>query len=542
MAGDRDRQAAGPGDQGTGSECFVLEQGFDVGSLYALRAAVAAHAAKAGLSRQRVYDVTAAAHELAANAVMHGAGRGRVRLWAGGQFLCCQVSDDGQPGVAVPWPAEHGHGLWLVGQVADQLSIDHGPAGTTVTAQFLLRPVNNCPNPLQCVLMVAEAQQLRILLVEDDDGDALLIEELLTEAGAAVEVQRARLLADATELVHDAACVLLDLGLPDSQGLDGLRGLLKQEPDAAVVVLTGLADEHLGAEAVRAGAQDYLVKGEVTGKLLHRVIRYAMERRRWDEAQRQLHIARVSAQENARLERGLLPSPVLDDERLAVSTRYRVGGNQRLVGGDFYDLVQTPDGWVHVLIGDVCGRGPSQAALGVCLRVAWRALVLAGRPSADVLSAVQLVLKHEQQEEAMFATVCMVSVAPDRHSGILRLAGHPGPLLVTPERITELTAPTCLPPGFNETGDWPAREVKLGDQWSLLLYTDGLIEGRVGQGPQRLGTEGLMDLVRDALGGPPLDAGRVTGDTLLNDLIDEVRSLNGGDLDDDLAVLVLGYS
>jgi serine phosphatase RsbU (regulator of sigma subunit) len=152
------------------------------------------------------------------------------------------------------------------------------------------------------------------------------------------------------------------------------------------------------------------------------------------------------------------------------------------------------------------------------------------------------VLKHEQQEEAMFATVCMVSVAPDRHSGILRLAGHPGPLLVTPERITELTAPTCLPPGFNETGDWPAREVKLGDQWSLLLYTDGLIEGRVGQGPQRLGTEGLMDLVRDALGGPPLDAGRVTGDTLLNDLIDEVRSLNGGDLDDDLAVLVLGYS
>ena len=286
-------------------------------------------------------------------------------------------------------------------------------------------------------------EQIRVLLVEDDDGDAFLVEELLREAGGGVEVQRARLLADARKPIHDAACVLLDLGLPDSQGLDGLRWLLRERPDVAVVVLTGLADEYLGEQAVKAGAQDYLVKGDVSGKLLLRVIRYAMERRRWDEAQRQLQVARLSADENARLERGLLPSPVLDDPRLSVSTRYRPGGQQRLLGGDFYDVVQTPDGWVHALIGDVCGRGPAEAALGVCLRVAWRALVLAGRQPADVLSAVQLVLRHEQQVEAMFATACMFSVAPDRRSGIVRLAGHPAPLLVTPGRITELPRTSC---------------------------------------------------------------------------------------------------
>jgi len=141
MTGDRDPQAVGPGDQGTASTGFTaLEQEFDVSSLYALRAAVAAHAAKAGLSRQQVYDVTAAAHELAANAVLHGAGRGRVRLWTSGQFLYCQVTDDGHGGVGAVWPAEHGHGLWLVGQVASQLSIDHSPAGTTVTARFLFSP------------------------------------------------------------------------------------------------------------------------------------------------------------------------------------------------------------------------------------------------------------------------------------------------------------------------------------------------------------------------------------------------------------------
>jgi serine phosphatase RsbU (regulator of sigma subunit) len=390
--------------------------------------------------------------------------------------------------------------------------------------------------------MTASTEQVRILLIEDDDGDAFLVEELLHEAGTGALVQRARRLAEARKLLPDAACVLLDLGLPDSQGLDGVRWLLKQHPEAAVVVLTGVSDEYLGAEAVRAGAQDYLVKGNVTGQMLHRVIRYAMERRRWDEARQQLQAAQLSAQENARLERGLLPSPVVDDPRVSVAARYRAGGRQRLLGGDFYDLVEAPDGWVHALIGDVCGHGPAEAALGVCLRVAWRTLVLAGHPAQDVLSTVQLVLRHEQQEDAMFATVCMLSVAPGRRSGIMRLAGHPAPLLVTPDKIIELSVPTCPPVGLNDLGNWPGCEVELGDCWALLMYTDGLIEGRINRGPYRLGTEGLMALLQDALGAAPFDVGRVSDEALLGRLIDQVRDLNTGDLNDDIAILGFGYA
>src|SRR5580692_5377914 len=169
--------------------------------------------------------------------------------------------------------------------------------------------------------------QVQVLLVEDDDG-------------AAVVVRRARSLVQAKDLVSGVACVLLDLGLPDSQGLNGLRQLLQLEPEAAIVVLTGEASEHLGQQAVRAGAQDYLVKGEVDGPMLDRVIRYAVERRRATEAQRELHVAKIQAQENARLERGLLPSPLLADARLSVSARCLAGGQQRLLGGDFYDVVE----------------------------------------------------------------------------------------------------------------------------------------------------------------------------------------------------------
>ena len=383
----------------------------------------------------------------------------------------------------------------------------------------------------------ARDDQVQVLLVEDDDGDAVLVGELLREVGAAVVVRRARSLVQAKNLVSGAACVLLDLGLPDSQGLNGLRQLLQLEPEAAIVVLTGESSEHLGELAVRAGAQDYLVKGEVAGHMLNRVIRYAVERRRAEEAQRALHVAQILAQENARLERGLLPSPLLTDTRLSVSARCLPGGQQHLLGGDFYDVVETSDGWVHALIGDVCGRGPAEAALGVCLRVAWRTLVLAGRPAEEILSTLSELLEHERQDDTMFATLCMTSVHPDRTTGWIRMAGHLPPLLVSRGGVAELPSRPAAPLGLSEMRDWPGIPIRLDGSWSILLYTDGLIEGRIGKGSERLGSEGLMDLIRDALGGPDQP-----GEELLDRVIDRVRELNGGDLDDDLAVLALGFS
>src|SRR5271170_5945505 len=82
-----------PGDPGP----QILDQAFDAGSLYALRAAVAAHATQAGLPPGRADDLVIAVHELASNAVRHGAGHGRLRIWRSDQALHCEISDDGLP-------------------------------------------------------------------------------------------------------------------------------------------------------------------------------------------------------------------------------------------------------------------------------------------------------------------------------------------------------------------------------------------------------------------------------------------------------------
>jgi serine phosphatase RsbU (regulator of sigma subunit) len=343
-------------------------------------------------------------------------------------------------------------------------------------------------------------------------------------------------------LLSTVSCVLLDLELPDSRGLQGVRQLQEQRPDLAVVVLTGIADEHLGQAAVGAGAQDYLVKGQVDGLLLQRVVRYAVERSRAEEAHRQLREARLYAAENSRLERGLLPSPLISDRRLSVAARYRSGGQQMLLGGDFYDVVEARDGWAHALVGDVCGRGPDEAALGVCLRVAWRTMILAGRPMDETLAAVEQVLECERQQERMFTTACVLSVAPDRATGRLYLAGHPPPLLLPAAgEVRELTAPACLPLGIGPTARWEGAEVALGTEWSVLIYTDGLIEGRIGDGADRLGGDGLIKLTAGLLDGEQGRSRRARDERLLDALVERVRELNGGELNDDLAALAVGW-
>jgi serine phosphatase RsbU (regulator of sigma subunit) len=328
--------------------------------------------------------------------------------------------------------------------------------------------------------------------------------------------------------------VLLDLDLPDASGLAALHRLKADHSDLAVLVLTGLDDEQRGIEAVAAGAQDYLVKGQIDGQGLARAVRYAVERRRADEARQQLELARLHAEENVRLERGLLPAPLVSDPELTLSAHYRPGRRRALLGGDFYDAVQAPDGAVHAVIGDVSGHGPDAAALGVCLRIAWRTMVLGGRAPDALLPTLQLVHGHERHFTWMFTTLCMVTIAPDRRSVSVRRAGHPAPLLLAGGEIAKLeSGPVDPPVGVVEDGRWQSHTHPLPERWGLLLYTDGLIEGRTGPGPARLGEQGLMEMVRSELGRG--EHGLVAA------LVERAEDLNGGPLLDDVAAVLVQW-
>ncbi|MFI5492458.1 PP2C family protein-serine/threonine phosphatase [Actinoplanes sp. NPDC051859] len=376
-------------------------------------------------------------------------------------------------------------------------------------------------------------ERLRILLVEDDEGDAFLVRELLAEAGASFDLQIATSLREAQTMMRGVQCVLLDLGLPDAEGIDGLRKLLAVAGSAAVCVLTGRSDEHLGAQAVAEGAQDYLVKGQVDGVLLSRSLRYAVERKRADENTQRLREAELRQAESARLERGLLPQPLMKTTDVAVHTFYRSGRALGLLGGDFFDVVQVGYDKLHVIVGDVCGHSVDEAALGVELRVAWRALVLAGVPEEQVLAALEQVLMSERRAREVFATVAMVSLDLPGKRATVRLAGHPPPVLLSGGQAMAVTARTGIVLGVRPTPT-PATDLEFtGDDWSLLMYTDGLIEGHTGAGNERLDVEGLCGLLAEpAARSVPLPA-------LPAWLVGRAEQANGGPLADDVAMLLI---
>jgi len=148
-----------------GGGVTVLDREFSASSLSGLRAAVLESASAAGLHDDRAIDVMLAMHELAANVIRHGAGRGRLLMEVTPGALRCQVSDTDSAGTgsagtgsapgdvaggltldglaagsapAASWPVEHGHGLWLVRLTADRVQVSSGPAGSVVSVVFTL--------------------------------------------------------------------------------------------------------------------------------------------------------------------------------------------------------------------------------------------------------------------------------------------------------------------------------------------------------------------------------------------------------------------
>ncbi|MCE9614216.1 MAG: response regulator [Lentisphaerae bacterium] len=196
-------------------------------------------------------------------------------------------------------------------------------------------------------------QRLNVLVVEDNDGDARLLQEALREAAPTpVTMSRTTSLKAARDYlaVQTPDAILLDLHLPDSQGLDTLRRLAQETPRTPIIVLTGLNDESVAAQALREGAQDYLLKGELETRLLLRAIRYAMERK-----------------ENAVVLRDV-------QEQLLQAQRMEAVG--RLAGGiahDFNNLLTVIQGYARLLLDTLPAHNATRHDISAIAQAADRA-------------------------------------------------------------------------------------------------------------------------------------------------------------------------
>jgi serine phosphatase RsbU (regulator of sigma subunit) len=214
----------------------------------------------------------------------------------------------------------------------------------------------------------------------------------------------------------------------------------------------------------------------------------------------------------------------------------------------------------------VCGHGPDEAALGVNLRIAWRAMVLNGADDDQLLPTLSRLLVHERDRTGIFATLALLTIDPRLRSARLRLAGHPPPILVPPDDAPRPLPTTRLgrPIGIVLDDHWGVLDVPLPDRWALLLYTDGLVEGRPHEVPAAdeaddhvLDTSGLLAVLDECIAAGHTDApeenpvtktsdpdGTVPPwhgepDRLLDDVLGRVRGRTEERTDDVAAVLLV---
>jgi serine phosphatase RsbU (regulator of sigma subunit) len=250
------------------------------------------------------------------------------------------------------------------------------------------------------------------------------------------------------------------------------------------------------------------------------------------EAQTAQHAQAEVAGLHDALERQLVPPAHVERPDLEIITRYVPSEGRLRLGGDFVDVMSLPRDGLALILGDVSGHGPAAAALGATLRATWQGLVLSGADRATIRATLDATMNRERRDEDSFATACLAWI--DRVGDWDRLhvlnIAHPPPLLVG-EEVAPLAAPPSLPMGVGGETRWEPVIVTLTPPWTLVFYTDGLIEGRATPASSdRLGEHGLISLLRGLrpLGEPAVDA-----------LLAQVEAANGHPMDDDMAVVVV---
>jgi serine phosphatase RsbU (regulator of sigma subunit) len=337
-------------------------------------------------------------------------------------------------------------------------------------------------------------ERVRILLVEDDPDDVYVMQNLLGDCWhGPFELVNVELLSVAIERCQEERfdVVLLDLGLPDSNGLETFFSIYAHAGDVPIVVLSGLSDERAAVKAVQAGAQDYLVKGQLTDRLLIRSLRYAIERGRRHHAEDAMRDTSEEFRAAGEIQQRLYPSraPVLEGFEIA-GALYPA----KATAGDYFDYIPMLDGCLGVVVGDVSSHGMGPALVMSETRACLRTLAQGHSDVGEILTRANRVLAADSSE-LHFVTLAMARLDPRSRTMVYASAGQRGYLL-HPGFDAAILDSTSLPLGIREDTVVPSSQVynlRVGDL--VTFFTDGVVEAE-SPGLVRFGFSRALQTIR----------------------------------------------
>ena len=319
-----------------------------------------------------------------------------------------------------------------------------------------------------------EGDSVPILIVEDSPTVAKLTEYWLIQGlPHPLDLHHATSVSSTLEILGRVKfqAIILDLNLPDSQGLETFLQIQAAVPQIPIVILSAEADEEVAVEAVSRGAQDYVVKSNGNTNVLARPVRYALERSRRQHAESELKESERQMFVAASIQQQLLPTS-------APKCGMDIVGRCQpadITGGDFFDYICFPDGTLGIVIGDVSGHGLPAALMMIETRAVLRALTRTFSDAAEILFHANAVISPDLRDR--FVSVFLAIFAADGRSYHYASAGHPS-FIVKSSGETEMLAATTTPLGITLPPADVAPSVHHGfhEGDALVLFTDGLTE------------------------------------------------------------------
>jgi sigma-B regulation protein RsbU (phosphoserine phosphatase) len=393
---------------------------------------------------------------------------------------------------------------------------------------------------------------LRVLVIEDNLVDARLIQIMVSDAGGqAFEIHRADRLSTALQRLGSEkfGMVLLDLSLPDSHGLSTFARVHQEFPTIPIIVMSGLDDERVAVNAVHEGAQDYLVKGQVSGPLLVRAMRYAMERKRTSDQlagyaeELRARNAQMEADFNMarEIQQVFLPQQYPTFPRAATREESALQFFHRYipaaaVGGDFFNVFPLNNTTAGVFICDVMGHGMRAALVTAILRGLVEQLIPvtwdAGKLLTEVNRSLHTILRRTDQPMMSTAFYMVIDCAKTEFQ--FACAGHPSPLRVRRQQSTVESLKSIDPrhgPALGLFGQsiYPTCTCPIDAGDVVLLFTDGLYEANSKTG-EEYGVDRLLGAVRQRTLLPL--------PKLFDDVLQNVREFTGAaEFEDDVCLL-----
>ena len=391
------------------------------------------------------------------------------------------------------------------------------------------------------------AWPMHVLLVEDSPTDELLVRATLgAVAGVKCGVTAVSYLSMALRRVKEERfdVILLDLGLPDAQGLETFARMHGAARDVPIIVLSGLGDDEVAVQAVQRGAQDFLPKSQMNGDILLRAIRYAIERHHAQEEREryalELQVKNQELLEELKMAReiqqALLPHQYphffADQHSLHFAHYYRPAA---ALSGDFFSVLRLSENQAGVLICDVMGHGVRAALIGTLARgLVDQFMPVASRPG-EFLSSLNHELSETFKQAGItaFATAFYYVADLATHQLSYANAGHPNALILRRDdgvvdwlRVNGHHKP---PLGMLDHINYPSFHSTLASHDSIVLFTDGLYEAENAAGEQ-FGRDRLMDAVAQRM--------QLPCDEMLNALVGESQKFAGSeDFSDDVCLV-----